>query len=578
MIKRISLSLCSFAAIAYILYHFCNLNSALLCFVYVVTCAGIVAIYNQSKEELKLENINIPTILLAALFSIATITGLYFGCGEPFEDFTLGTVFVYLFLIIFIFPLVYVLVFKLYAFVDSKSYPAMCNRSSRDVLVWLVVMLIIFAAWIPVWLAYYPGLWNYDPNQVKEWLYNHFSQFHPLIHTLFLSACYVIGTDEIGSNKGVIIYDVIQMLVMSSIFSYAFVYVKNHIKNKVFLVIMLLFFAFFPVNSILVISSTKDVIFSGLVLLNLILSLRLLEEKEKKRKILLIIIFPFTMTLMMLFRNNAKYAFLLVLLVAIILVIIKRIKARVVIYLAICMLMFVVGDKTLAFALDADSGRIQETMSIPSQQMGRIHSKLLVAAQDEESRKEIEYYYAPYASYNEKILVLNGKEDVIGFLKLSAKLFFKYPIISLDSYLYLTQGAWNIGDVSNAIVYGKGLDNRQGYLLTDVKEGYGITHSSKMPWLENILERAFSDNEYQNWPLISVLFAPALYVWIFLFVVFGLIKKKSVKYTLPVSFMLFLLLTILAGPCIVIRYVYPFVVTSFVFIAMLVGEDSKDLV
>ena len=219
-------------------------------------------------------------------------------------------------------------------------------------------------------------------------------------------------------------------------------------------------------------------------------------------------------------------------------------------------------------------------MSIPSQQMGRIHSKLLVAAQDEESRKEIEYYYAPYASYNEKIsdgmkdyLVLNGKEDVVDYLKLSAKLFFDYPVVTLDSYLYLTQGVWNIGDVSNAIVYGKGLDNRQGYLLTDVKDGYGITHTSKLPWLENVLERAFSDNEYQNWPLISTLFAPSLYVWIFLFVVFGLIKKKSTKFILPISFMLFLLLTILAGPCIVIRYLYPFVVTSFVFIAMLVGEE-----
>lgn len=58
------------------------------------------------------------------------------------------------------------------------------------------------------------------------------------------------------------------------------------------------------------------------------------------------------------------------------------------------------------------------------------------------------------------------------------------------------------------------MEGRQCYLFTDVKGGFDIIHKSKLPELEIFLEKMFSNNEYQKWPVISLLFSPALYFWI----------------------------------------------------------------
>ena len=168
-----------------------------------------------------------------------------------------------------------------------------------------------------------------------------------------------------------------------------------------------------------------------------------------------------------------------------------------------------------------------------------------------------------------KLHNIETKEELVQFLFLSLKYVYKYPLETLDSVLYTTKGSWDINDISCTQIYGKGLNERTGYMLTNVEPGFGIIPDSKLPWLERLYEEAFSANKYQNIPLVSVLFAPALYFWIFLFCFVGFFYNKSYNYLFLSGFLLFLFLTILLGPCILVRYMYPFIICSPLLICML---------
>ena len=167
---------------------------------------------------------------------------------------------------------------------------------------------------------------------------------------------------------------------------------------------------------------------------------------------------------------------------------------------------------------------------------------------------------------------------LIALASASLKLFVKHPLISLDSFLYTTEGNWYINDVSNAYVndlYGSA-KTRQGYLLTDVKPGFNIVHESKFPSLETLLERAFSYNEYQNWPFLPLIFSPAFYSWILLFCSVGFWGTKRWDYLFLSGFLWFNLLTILAASCSILRFSYPLVVCAPVLLCMLVCSMKEN--
>lgn len=426
-----------------------------------------------------------------------------------------------------------------------------------------------------VWLAYYPGLWNYDPWQVWQFTQNDYNKHHPLIHTVFLGFCYSVGLGGGNCNAGVILYDFVQMFLMAGIFAFTYVCICEHISNKMVRGLVLSYYAVFPVNAILAVSTTKDVIFSGLVLLCLTLTVQIQETMSKKKKGFLTVMLLMACTMMLLFRNNAIYAFYLFALCTCgfgIYGILKRnvFAVRAMLFSLCCILLYQTADSVMTRALDAKEGSVREMFSVPSQQFGRIYDVLYESGTDAPTVEMIQSYYdMEEAYYNPYLadpmkgrLCVNSSDDIWNYLRESVKLFCKYPVESVDAFFYLNEGGWYINDISNADIYGHGLERRAGVLLTDSKDGYQIIHESKLPELELFLEKAFSDNQYQNWPVLSLLFSPALYVWVLVIVTLIFVRQKEWRMLLPAGFLWALYVTNLLGPCVLIRYYYPFFVCS----------------
>lgn len=450
--------------------------------------------------------------------------------------------------------------------------------AKKSVALFFFSFFVIFACWFVVWLAYYPGLWVYDPIQVEQVINSAYDKHHPLLHTLLLGTCYLAGRNGENYNAGMVLYSLIQMAIMGGVLSYSYLYIYRHIKSKAFRIGVLLFFALFPVNSILAISTTKDAIFSSLVLLCAILTLEFFEGTSQKQRRIKAAVLMLAIVLMLLFRKNGIYAMYLTVAVILFMVLKQKLTRKVLAYAVCTVILFMGCDWGLTRALNAKESPIKEALSVPSVQFGRIYDTITPVSTDTDSLEIINtYYWMEVAHYNPYLAdpmkdrgFLEEYAFPLGtYLKDSFTLFSRYPVISVDSFLYLTEGWWYVNDVSHAELYGAKPGENIGYLqMEGDSPDYGIESASKLPLLKHILLKLFVDNKYQNLPVLSLLFSPAMYVWMLLLCTVVIGKAKRKEYALISCFLVGIVATLFVGPCVQIRYVYPLMVCCPLLLCM----------
>lgn len=592
----ILMAICSsFGAVSYLFFKFGTINAAQYSLMYLLLLVGISFVL---CKRLFKENTFVGTKwdwIFGFLFCTTTVTGIWFDQGLPYEKMNRETV-SYIICIFCLTPLSKCIFTELYLLLEKFSDKELKRKdidSGNTLRAFVFSFAVIFVCWLLVWLAYYPGLWNYDPWQVYEVLNSTYNEKHPLIHTFLLGNCYSLGLQWGDAKFGVILYDFIQMTIMAAIFAYTYCFVRRYIGNRIFRGVALLFYAVFPANSIMAISTTKDVLFSGLVLLCAVLALQRMEtvtfhrEDTHRRKISLCVALLIVFPVMLLFRNNAVYAFLVLLLCCLFAGIWRKDIRRVTVFMCVCLLLFSAEKSFLNTVLEPEPGPVNEFLSVPSQQFGRIYENISENGDPETINLIRKYFNMEEQEYKPQLadsmkdgLKLENNEDVYHFLQASVQLFVKYPVITVDAFLYLTEGYWNIQDVSYASIYDSKWDgtphHRYGYLLTTIKPDYGIVPDSKLPWLLDFMEKLISKNDYQKIPLLPILLSPALYLWILAITTPVFLKQRRWGNLLIAGFFWLLLFTLLLGPCVLVRYAYPFMIISPVLVCMAVGCYNKE--
>lgn len=436
----------------------------------------------------------------------------------------------------------------------------------RGLLFWAV----IFAAWIPVFLAYYPGILGYDVGVQMAQQAGSYTTHHPLIHTFFLKLCFAAG-EQLGSDTvGMAFYSVIQMLILSGVLAQALQFLCRLQVHKAAVVACWMFFCLLPVGPLLGISTTKDTLFAAVFLLVCIclgywaVQEELLQNKKICRSYVVAVM------LCCLLRNNAVYVMVLLLLCGVALW--KGMTRKKFVRLTCASILgAVLINQVLAVAVDADKGSANEMLSIPYQQISCTYIRERDQLPEEMAADILELIpsvggYTPHIADPVKYDA-RGLENPTKFLRVYFSLMVKYPKWYIEAFLMNTIGFWYVDDVSAAEIYGVSLEYRQGYMQTNVT-GFGVAHTSLLPGLEDFYERMFSANEYQNLPIVSVLFAPAFYTWILLFALFYMMQERKKKMLLPVLLQFLLILTMLLGPCVLVRYIYPYLICVPVVLAV----------
>ena len=472
--------------------------------------------------------------------------------------------------------------------------------------IWLFYSLLIFLSWIPIFLAYYPSVFAYDAEgQLYQVLAGDYSTHHPLLHTLFLGAFFRLGIALGSCAAGMAVHSVVQMALMACAFGCAVSFLYQRQIPKWVRVLLLLFFALFPANSVLAVSTTKDVLFAGFVLLYTLCLYRALcgHGEAFGRDVQMgakeMAAYVFLAVLMLLFRNNAVYAFVAG--APIVYAGLRARKRRAVddvqgqetgawsggsarkkyLYMTILVLvLYGVCAFSLKAVTHAQNGSPREMLSVPLQQMARTRVKAEEKI-DPSLRQELDKYISSewvFAAYNPHLAdpvksraVIH--DDPAGLIRTWVKLGLKHPAIYIDAFLDNSLGLWYLWDTSHAQVYGIGTESGFGYLSTDnrvMPAGFEVVEHSLIPGLRAFMEKIVSDNVYSEIPVVRLLFAPALYWWLLYLYIVTAIYKRRCREILPAVFPAAYCLTLLLSPTVLVRYIYPLMVTVPVILPCLV--------
>lgn len=465
--------------------------------------------------------------------------------------------------------------------------------------------LLILLCWLPCYLAYFPAIYSYDGEpQLIQYTTGVFDNHHPLLHTLILGWCYDLG--QFLQIKGIAldgmaIYAFGQMLLLSGAFAYGIRFFLHRGCPRWSILLVTAWLGLFPVHPIMAVTTTKDTFFTVFLVTALVMLLEILQEGKLLGKVHSIGFFLVLLN-MMLFRRNGFYMAAGMVLGEALALCASLWRRRRSTEKYICQaalnavrslygpLLALTAGAVIAFGgcetgllhlTGADPGEAAEALSVPLQQIARTFKSNEADMTEEELEAIYEYVprdglsnYRPFISDGVKMYFDNEKfgEEPAGFIQIWAKLFKRFPGSYVTAFLYNTMGSWYLDDVSHTQVYADWWRNRTGYMITDAIPVFALGHMKKenlMPEVRSCYEAVATDCIHQKCLITRVLFSPAFYCLSTVYLGLALLVSGRKRYLIPYTALLVYLVTVIAGPCILVRYIYPFMAAAPWMVAML---------
>ncbi len=442
------------------------------------------------------------------------------------------------------------------------------------------IWLFIFVCWIPILLACYPGICSYDAkyqcSQVTDVL--NLDAHHPVIHTLLLGGCVQFGRSAFSSaNVGMLLYSLIQMLIHSAAMAYTCVVLKRYRVSSILLTMCIAFYALMPFNSILSICATKDVIFSSLFLLVVVFVCHMVIDTPNfynNWKFPVFFILAVFGTLI--FRNNMLYAF--VVCIPFFLFIFRKHWKKCAITLLLPIVLLKLYEGLLYPALDVAPGNAREKYSVFMQQYASVYNYCELEDSDREMLLQLmsdEQWrlYEPHRTdvIKDHFQTKAFEDNFTDYIKLWIKLGIQHPSQYVNAFLNLTYSYWYPGDIlPDATSYRK---------YIEVYCNGDVSFDSKIPWLFEQVEAFGMESSYQNIPGLSVLFSPAIYLWILLYLCADHIYQKRYKILIILLVPIAFFLTMLLGPLALLRYLYPIILCTPLICALqkhLISDNQNE--
>lgn len=445
----------------------------------------------------------------------------------------------------------------------SGAEQEIVSKSRRSFFLTAGVILLLY---LLVFLAVYPGFFVYDAqDEYLQVVTRNFSTHHPLMHVLLLGGIIHAVYKLTGSyNLGIACYTVIQMTLMAGIFAWFIEKLKNWGAAKWYRVLLTLYFGLCPVLVMFSLCSAKDGLFTGMLLIMVILLKELCQDPghffERKGMVCL---FAVSSLCMMLLRHNGFYAFLVYTLV--ILFYLKGFRGKTAVCFGVIIAAYMVVNTGAAVLLHADDSENQEMLTVPISQMARVYAdeKETLSLEEKEMlykylSKEALERYTPKVSDGVKISFNNEAfaADASAFFKLWFKWGTEHPFTYLNAWFMTSYGFWypdTVIDVyrGNAVfTFTYGDSSYFGYEV----EQPG-TRESKIPWLNECYRRMSLEIAQQKIPLVSMLFSPGFLFWVTAFGLGFLCYCKCWAKAVPFMLPGLTWLTVILGPTYLVRYV-----------------------
>lgn len=420
---------------------------------------------------------------------------------------------------------------------------------------------VMLLCWLPVLMAFFPGITGYDIDGQAYQIYTgNYSTHHPLLHTLFLELFMELGkwlVDDYSIGYG--LYTIVQYVLMAAAIACAMRWLSRIRCPRVLWIGTLIFFALSPQHMVMASTGTKDVLFSAVMLLLTMKLIRFVTEPGRDRKAGVWATDILLTACACMLRNNTVYGLVLLLMLCV-LFWRRRLGMRVLAVLAAGMIAGTAGAAGLKAATAAEDGSIREMLCVPCQQLARVHHLYgLDVPVGYEVREVLPYandYTPERADAVKRAAEVDTPDRLWRFVKLWAREAFHYPIEYIDAFLYNTKAYWAVDDVSFATTYDAGSPVPRGCMNLWHNDTTQIDMQNLWPKAKEICLELFASNGYQRFPVLWTLMHPAFYTWLLGFVLACAAHKRSRAILLTGGILACYLLTLLLGPCALIRYSY----------------------
>ncbi len=445
-------------------------------------------------------------------------------------------------------------------------------------MVWLL-LIVIWGIWA---VAYYPGMFTGDTEDIIYMAYNYHTgiadtvqlisqdvqmvDHHSVLYTLILGFFVKMGRGMLGSeNLGMFVYTVLQLIFTAWVLAYSLYKLKIYNVSPGMRNIILLFFAFFPWIPKYAVRAAKDTMFADFLMLYLLLVMDMVEEHSDKIRMDQVVRGVVYAVLIFLLRKNGIYVVILSL--PFLLMMNKKwIKPVFFMLVLIFLAKFVYSDIILPKAQIPD-GSISAALSIPLQQTSR-YLKYYGGEVTEEEKAAIDAvadyeelsttYWADRSDWAKAAWRKEAlSDDIKNYFTVWGKMFLKHPLTYVAAtannyYGYFYPVVIDMHEFERANSGGIASVNSEGYF--NFKEADNKV-SAALRYLCMIY-----DSVLMKIPVINLICTSAVYVWLLIFTWVHSIVKKDKRLLMLVIPMLMLMLTILAGPCngnIYHRFTYP---------------------
>ena len=451
--------------------------------------------------------------------------------------------------------------------VDLKTYDLFTFNRKSFIFLWG----LIFLCWLPYLLCFFPG--NLTPDSMSQICQGlgltKVTNHHPVFHTALVSMTMNVGKILGNYNMGVAVYSVIQMLIMSAIFSYTVCYMAKKNIHIIIRILSVIFYALYPVHALYGMTMWKDILFAGVMLLLTITICEIVTDEhnffQKRKNVVLFIV---NMVLVFLLRNNGIYV---ILLLAPFFIIGNKGKwKQLTAAFAAVFVLYAIVNGPIFKIMNIQKGSVREALSIPLQQLARVtkyHGNELT-----EYEKETIHKFLPVDNLGEKYYErisdnvknhFNDKEftnNKLEFLKVWIELGIKHPKTYLESFLCGSYGYW-YPEATHWVVSHTIIKPRN-----EVQQSLNIQQSPIKQF--NILEEISDNIRDRTIPIYSMIYSIGMAVWVFITMLGYSIYKREYKLCFIYLPILFLWLTCLASPVFCeFRYIY----SLFVSIPVLIG-------
>ena len=424
-------------------------------------------------------------------------------------------------------------------------------------------MIVLMVAWIPAFLAFYPGTFGYDaiPQVLMYYGHRRMSAFQPYVHSWIMGFIFKTASDLSGSYAiGLASYIVFQMITVTSGAARSFAYLSRKKVPVLFLLVSLVAFAFNPFFQTLTMATTKDVPFAGVLLHFLVGFLELLDAGTAGAKFRDVVELLFTGFLVCELRNQCIY-------IVAVMVVITLIACRKKLIVPVTMILICVltlGFNAWAYrTYDIKKTDMREMLNVPIQQSYRVAYDKLTGKEpaditDEEMAmlvrlvpEENIYNYRGDISdpvkfnFDTQSFKANEKE----YIQLWYDLGKKNTKIYWYAFRDLLAPYWN---------YNIFLQRGLMFLYTNQEDDiWNIQRDSKNPEYIDYLIEQNVNLRYQDNPVTFLLFEPGICLWIMTFAFGWAIINRRRRQTLLTFWICLLFGTMMLGPAALYRYIFP---------------------